>query len=126
MICLWDVRHARNLFTVPDPGPLKRKRVTGGWTAFLRRGRHSSPIYSLQLDHSRIFVALADQTWTLDFGGKTSESRRIEKLRYNQERIGERRGIGRNRNIGERKNVKGAKESILFCSNDNWNELYEV
>ena len=124
MICLWDIRHANNFSISPNPGSLKRKRVADGWTAYLGRNQSSSPIYSLQLDHSKIYVALANQTWIMDFGGKTSESKRIEKIKHIARRTNRR--SWRNRGVMAGTNARETKESTLFYLHDNWSELYEL
>ncbi|CAB4377293.1 unnamed protein product [Rhizophagus irregularis] len=43
----------------------KGARKNDGWSLYL--GNNRSPVYSLQMDHSRIFAALSNMIWMLDF-----------------------------------------------------------
>ncbi|CAG8754172.1 11289_t:CDS:2, partial [Ambispora leptoticha] len=110
LIRLWDMRYYKS----PDDysGTLKKGAVRDGWSIFLGKSQNS-PVYSLQMSHSRLVAALANQTWMLDFGcgGLSSPDSPHPNFHRSRHRLsGERRGIN----------------APLYYLHQEWNKIYEA
>ncbi|KAG9296864.1 hypothetical protein G9A89_006819 [Geosiphon pyriformis] len=118
VVQLWDLRYSQNADHYP--GKLKKGAVEDGWSIFLGKTQRS-PVYSLQLSHSKIVAALADQTWMLDFATASEpRSPSLESSRqYNFHR-------SRYRSNESWRTRPSRNEGALYFMHQKWNNLYET
>ncbi|RIA96020.1 WD40-repeat-containing domain protein [Glomus cerebriforme] len=76
IIRIFDLRYNKNNYQELKKGV----RKNDGWSLYL--GNNRSPVYSLQMEHSKIFAALSNMTWMLDFSKDKMNNNNNSCLQY--------------------------------------------
>ncbi|CAI2180265.1 12754_t:CDS:2 [Funneliformis geosporum] len=80
LIRIFDLRYNKNHYDIHQ-GVKKGVRNNDGWSLYL--GNNRSPVYSLQMDHSKIFATLSNLTWMLDFSKNINKHHRQHHHKMN-------------------------------------------